>query len=41
VAAGTKSVVILFSDLIPTDTPFTGNNIFSFSFSFSPPWVSA
>ena len=37
VAAGTKSVVILFSDLVPTDTPFTGSNVLSCSFSFSPP----
>jgi len=37
VPAGAPFVTILFSDLIPTDTPFSGTNVLSCSFSFSPP----
>ena len=37
VPAGASTVTVLFSDLIPTDTPFTGSNVLSCSFSFSPP----
>jgi hypothetical protein len=37
VAAGTQSVTIPFSDLIPTNTPFTGSNVLGCSFSFDPP----
>ena len=37
VPAGAHSATILFSDLIPTDTPFTGSNVLDCSFSFNPP----
>ena len=37
VPAGASTVTVPFSDLIPTDTPFTGSNVLSCSFSFSPP----
>jgi len=37
VPAGASTVTVLFSGLIPTDTPFTGSNVSLCSFSFSPP----